>query len=230
MARLRSRLNWLKEGNANTLYFHHHVRYRKRKNFIAKVKVGDQIIMQQEEKQVAAWQFYNNLLGTAGQRDLTLNLDAFHRTSVDLSDLDQFLSEEEIWSTIKSLPPDKAPGPDGFTGRFYRAAWQIIKVDFMAVVGRLMQGDINKLHLLNSAYITLLPKTTTAIEIKDYQPISLIHSFAKIITKAMANKLASKLLELVSSCQSAFVKGRSIHDNFILVHQTARALHHQNRS
>jgi hypothetical protein len=95
------------------------------------VKVGDQIITQQEEKQVAAWQFYNNLLGTAGQRDLTLNLDAFHRPSIDLSDLDQFLSEEEIWSTIKSLHPDKAPGPDGFMGIFYRAAWQIIKVDFM---------------------------------------------------------------------------------------------------
>jgi hypothetical protein len=166
---------------------------------------------------VVAWQFYNNLLRTAGQRDLTLNLDAFHRPSVDLSDLDQFLSEEEIWNTIKSLPPGKALGPDGFTDRFYKATWQIIKVDFMAAVGRLMQGDINKLHLLNSAYITLLPKTTAAIEIKDYQSISVIH------------RLASKLLALVSSCQSAFVKDRSIHDNFILVHQTVRALHHQNR-
>jgi hypothetical protein len=101
------------------------------------------------------------------------------------------------------LPPDKALGLDGFTGRFYRAAWQIIKVDFMAAVGRLMQGDINKLRLLNSEYITLLPKTGATIEIKDYQPISLIHSFVKIITKAMANRLAIKLQVLVSSCQSA---------------------------
>jgi hypothetical protein len=132
---------------------------------------------------VAAWQFYNNLLGTTGQRDLTLKLDVFHRPSVDLSDLDQFLSEDEIWNTIKSLPPDKALGPNGFTGRFYRAAWQIIKVDFMAAVGRLMQGDINKLHLLNSAYISLLPKTEAAIEIKDYQLISLIYSFAKSLPK-----------------------------------------------
>jgi hypothetical protein len=87
----------------------------------------------------------------------------------------------------------------------------------MTAVSRLMQGDINKLHLLKSAYITLLLKTTTTIEIKDYRPISVIH------------KLASKLLALVSSCQSAFVKDRIIHDNFILVHQTVRALHHQKR-
>jgi hypothetical protein len=97
----------------------------------------------------------------------------------------------------------------------------------MAAVGRLMQGDVNKLHL-NSAYITLLPKTAEAVEVKDYRPISLIHNFARIITKAMANRLTSKLSTLISPCQSAFMKGRCIHDNFILVQQTARALHRQN--
>jgi hypothetical protein len=44
----------------------------------------------------------------------------------------------------------------------------------------------------------------------------------------MANKLATKLSALVSPCQIAFVKGRCIHDNFILAQQTARALNHQN--
>jgi hypothetical protein len=134
------------------------------------------------------------------QRECTLNLDAFHRPGLNLSELDQF-SEEEIWNTIKSLPPDMALGPDGFTSRFYRATWQVIKVDFMAAVGRMMQGDINKLHLLNSAYINLLPKTAVAIEVKDYRPISLIHSFTKIITKDMANRLAIKLPTMVSSCK-----------------------------
>jgi hypothetical protein len=107
-------------------------------------------------------------------------------------------------------------------------AWQVIRVDFMVAMGRLMQGDVNKLHLLNSAYITLLPKTAEVVEVKDYRPISLIHSFARIITKAMANRLVNKLSTLISPCQSAFVKGCCIHDNFILVQQTARALHRQN--
>jgi hypothetical protein len=57
MARLRSRLNWLKEGDANTSYSHHHTRYRKRKNFIAKVKVGDQIITEQEGKKSQSVRF-----------------------------------------------------------------------------------------------------------------------------------------------------------------------------
>jgi hypothetical protein len=79
-------------------------------------------------------------------------------------------------------------------------AWQVIKVDFMAAVGRLMQGDVNKLHLLNSTYITLLLKIAEVVEVKDYRPISLIHNFARIITKAMANRLANKLSTLISPC------------------------------
>jgi hypothetical protein len=105
--------------------------------------------------------------------------------------------------------------------------WQIIKVDFMTAIGWVMQGDVSKLHLHNSAYITPIHKMAEAVEVKDYRPISLIHSFAKIITKVLASRLADKLPSLVSQCQSAFVKGRCIHDNFILVQQTARALHRQ---
>lgn len=65
------------------------------------------------------------------------------------------------------------------------------------------------------------------MEAKDFRPISLIHSFAKLITKVLANRLAGQLYSMVSSNQSAFVKGRFIQDNFMLVQQTARFLHSQ---
>jgi hypothetical protein len=89
MAQLRSRLNWLKEGDANTSYFHHHARYRKRKYFIAKVKADGQIITDQEKKE-AVWNFYNGLLGTTGQPDLILDLEVSHRPNANLADLEQF--------------------------------------------------------------------------------------------------------------------------------------------
>ena len=62
---------------------------------------------------------------------------------------------------------------------------------------------------------------------KDFWPISLIHSFPNLVTKLSANRLAGKLSKLVSTNQSAFVKGRCIHDNVILVQQTAKFLHQQ---
>lgn len=53
-------------------------------------------------------------------------------------------------------------------------------------------------HLLNSAYITLLPKKDDDASVKDFKPISLVHSFAKLVTKLMANMLAGRLDLLVS--------------------------------
>lgn len=59
---------------------------------------------------------------------------------MDLSALDNPITEEEVWETIKTLPADRAPGPDGYTGRFYKACWSVIKADFMAAIITLQQG------------------------------------------------------------------------------------------
>lgn len=119
--RSRSRLEWLAEGDANTDYFHSHARFRKQKNYIAKLQVGKHIITSHEEKEEALWAFYNGLLGTPEHRTETLNLSSFYQPPHDLSGLDAPISEHEVLEVVRSLPPDKAPGPDGFTGRFYKS-------------------------------------------------------------------------------------------------------------
>jgi hypothetical protein len=52
-----------------------------------------------------------------------------------------------------------------------------------------------------------------------------VHSVAKIFSKIFATRLAPRLNEMVSSSQSAFVKKRSIHDNFILVQSIVKEFH-----
>jgi len=146
---------------------------------------------------------------------------------MDLSALDNPIMEEEVWETIKSMPSDRAPGPDGYTGRFYKACWQVIRADLMAAIITVQQGQARRLGLLNAAYITQIPKKNDAVAAKDFCPISLVHSFGKLLTKILANRLAPLLDSLVSSNQSAFVRGRCIHDNFILVQQTVKVLHRQ---
>lgn len=98
-----------------------------------------------------------------GPRASTLNLHAILQPTTDLSELDSPISEEEVWAVIKVIPHDKAPGPDGFTGRFYKLCWPIIKHDIMAAIGALHGGDSRNLHLLNSAFTVLLPKKEDAI-------------------------------------------------------------------
>jgi hypothetical protein len=47
----------------------------------------------------------------------------------------------------------------------------------------------------------------------------------KVVAKVLSLRLAPKLDRLVSKNQNAFIGGRSLHDNFILVRQSLRLLH-----
>jgi hypothetical protein len=97
----------------------------------------------------------------------------------------------------------------------------------MAALRTVWGKNFRNLWMLNSAYITLIPKKTDADQVKDFRPISLVRSFAKFVTKLLANRLASRLDQMVSPNQSAFIKKRFIQDNFMLVQQTVRYLHYQ---
>lgn len=65
IARQRSRIQWLGEGDATTEYFFSHARHRKRKNYIVALRVDDRMVTSHEEKEEAVWDYYNTLLGTA---------------------------------------------------------------------------------------------------------------------------------------------------------------------
>jgi hypothetical protein len=67
--------------------------------------------------------------------------------------------------------------------------------------------DFKKFRLLNLANVTLLLKMEGAAQAKDFRPISLIHIFAKLITNILANRLDVWLEGMVSTDQSAFIKG-----------------------
>lgn len=74
----------------------------------------------------------------------------------------------------------------------------------------------------------LIPKQEGADEITDFRPISLIHGIGKLISKILAIRLQPIMNSLISHAQSAFIKKRSIHDNFMYVRNLARRFHQTN--
>jgi hypothetical protein len=127
----------------------------------------------------------------------TINWAAIPPSPYDLSDLDAPFLEDEVNAAIDNSTSDKAPSPDGFMGAFFKACWDIIKGDILAVVNQFSNLHTNNLHWLNSANIALIPKKEGAEEITDFWPISLIHGVAKLIAKMMATRLALHMDNLV---------------------------------
>jgi hypothetical protein len=173
MARQRSRIRWLREGDANTKLFHAVANGRRIKNFIPSIRVGDEIITEQDQKVEAFSDAYADILGTARTRLHTFDLDAVGMQPLELQDLESLFTEKEVWDTVRELPADRAPGPDGFSGAFYQRAWPVIKPDIMACLLKLGVGDGRGFARLNKALITLIPKNKTRTRSEIIGPLAL---------------------------------------------------------
>ncbi len=89
--------------------------------------------------------------------------------------LERPFEEEEIFNVVHNMKGDKSPGPDGFPMAFYHACWPILKGDLMAVFSKFHEfGTFER--RLNAIFLTLIPKKTNAVEVRDSRPISLVSS------------------------------------------------------
>jgi hypothetical protein len=114
IARQRARIAYLKDGDANTSFYHRQCTYRKQKNSIFSIATADRVVTEHSEMAETAFLHYDALLGTAVERDCTLDFSLLIDTQ-DLHDLNEPFSMDEIWNAVKRLP---AHGT--WPGRFHR--------------------------------------------------------------------------------------------------------------
>jgi hypothetical protein len=116
------------------------------------------------------------------------------------------VNQQEIKEALDQMNPDKAPGPDGFTARFYQNCWDIIKTDLIKLI-RKSQNCSKIGGGTNSSFLALIPKEKGAVSFGRFRPISLCNTSYKILTKIIANRIKKILPAIIPENQGGFIKG-----------------------
>ncbi|KAM0919709.1 hypothetical protein ACQ4PT_008013 [Festuca glaucescens] len=164
------------------------------------------------------------------QRNYIASLRSGDRVTVGLDDklglaTDHFMSlfgtaqprDFDLSLEALALPPIDLSGLE--------AQFSEAEGDVLAALHAIWLGRDQGFEVLNEALVTLVPKKDGAVELHDFRPISLVHSFARLFTKVLARRLAPRMHELVGPNQTTFIRDRCIQDNFLLVKESAKLLH-----
>jgi hypothetical protein len=93
---------------------------------------------------------------------------------------------EEMESTIKILPKEKSPGPDGWTQELFLSFFDLLGKDLLSAVEESrIKGFIP--GILNATFFTLIPKVSKPTTFNDFRPIALCNFVYKVIAKVIKN-------------------------------------------
>ncbi|CAA0817977.1 Unknown protein [Striga hermonthica] len=216
----RARVDWLKEGDRNTRFFHNRAKERFRRNRIDRIQNDQGAWLTNEEEIVRqVTTFFHHLFSSRRPTEEKIRLITENVGCGISSDeaclLDAPFTEKDVLDALMSIDPYKAPGADGFHAIFYQKYWELIKNDVTSVCLNILNNGYS-MQGLNDTVIALIPKKKNPVRVIDYRPISLCTVLYKIISKAIASRLKVVLDPLISANQSAFVPNRLITDNAIL--------------
>ncbi|KAJ0983738.1 hypothetical protein J5N97_002094 [Dioscorea zingiberensis] len=128
----RARINWLRNGDNNSKYFHQITRQHRRRNRINQIKTGNnEIITDFEGIEAQFIDFYTNLWRERKSWNPSELLQAFPDDFPSLSEEQQYslirpVTKHEIYKTLSSMQPGKSPGPNGMNAEFFKIHWNII--------------------------------------------------------------------------------------------------------
>ncbi|GKB88702.1 RNA-directed DNA polymerase, eukaryota, reverse transcriptase zinc-binding domain protein, partial [Tanacetum coccineum] len=220
----KAKIEWLRDGDRNTEFFHKIIKGRMHKNRIVSIcnEKGERF-----ENDKIAEQFVKHFQEFLGKKDVVTDLPTEEivfpnkLSREEKANMCRGVSEVEVKNVMFEIEDSKAPGPYGFTTRFYKSAWSIIGKDICKAVQEFfITGKL--LGEVNATLISLVLKVQNPDKVSEFRPIACCNVMYKCISKIITNRLKGVLGNLIHENQSAFIAGRQITDNILLAHELFR--------
>ncbi|KAL2251927.1 UNVERIFIED_CONTAM: Retrovirus-related Pol polyprotein from type-1 retrotransposable element R2 [Sesamum indicum] len=166
MLQKRAKMQWMKDGDQCSRVFFRKIAQRRAIRRI--LQINDEHGTTHTDPGEVVHEFvsyYQNLLGGNRRRTLVdsnyLRPWARHILSdEEASHLLAPFSPEEVKLAVFDIAEDKAPGPDGYSSGFYKAAWPVVGAEVTrAVLDFFSTGRL--LKQVNSTVLALIPKVHT---------------------------------------------------------------------
>ncbi|XP_026396153.1 uncharacterized protein LOC113290782 [Papaver somniferum] len=211
----KSREHFIKDMDNNSKYFHTRTNRKRTRNNIDSIKNHNNVRLHSREQISSHLTSHFREISTSTSP--ILEDDYYHVlptviNSEDNSLLTRIPSQEEIFSTLKSMQNWSVPGPEGFQAGFYKSQWDTVGTDVCQMVSIFFETK-HILKQINNTYISLIPKKKKCISAADYRPIGLRNTSYKIISKILVGRMEPLMPKIVSPFQAAYVSGRLISDN-----------------
>jgi hypothetical protein len=226
---LRSKAQWVEEGETNSRFFLNLEKYNQELKTITAVK-DEQGNILDDPKIIMDHlsNFYKSLYApepiTKDNIDLAYCNNLYDKfvsdiqmSQEDMVDLEADITEKELFEAIKGMPVNKTPGTDGITVEFYKKFWNHIKSPFIRCIKQIFDsGELSSDQ--KTGIINLIPKPDKdLLQIKNWRPISILNVDYKIITKILASRLKPILPKIIHSDQCGYVLDRLIGENIRIV-------------
>ncbi|XP_062093575.1 uncharacterized protein LOC133799589 [Humulus lupulus] len=209
----KAKVQWLKEGDDNTNFFHKSIKMRRAENRIYAIQDMDGVWVDKPNTVVTVFmQFYQRLLGSKMEDRKPVQTHLVNRgprvinahCKILLSEYDN----DEVKVAMFEIPGSKAPGPDGFSSFFFQDNWEVVGNDVCEAVRSFLHSG-KLLKEINSTTLTLIPKGKCPESVKDYRPIACCNVIYKVETKMICKRLRQVLPDIIAPNQSCFVQGRT---------------------
>ncbi|GAU49154.1 hypothetical protein TSUD_407000 [Trifolium subterraneum] len=183
----KSQVSWLKEGDANSKFFHGIMSSRRQSNSIVSFSSNGRTMEGVNENRQIIFQHFSQHFRRKNHSRPDISGLVFN----SISEADgEFLSRpfllEEIKEAVWDCDSYKCPGPDGVNLGFFKDFWELLKVDLLNFFSDFYHhGVLTK--GLNSTFIALIPKVECPQTVSEFLPIALVSSVYKILAKVLSN-------------------------------------------